>query len=67
MQILFHVLPELVIKDPIYQDFRVGDIRHSNANIDKIQNTLGYAPTHTLETGLNESISWYIKESKVSL
>ena len=57
-------LPDLEIKKPIYRDFRAGDIRHSNANIDKIQKKLGYEPTHTLERGLKESISWYIQDIK---
>ena len=57
-------LPELAIKDPIYRDFRAGDIRHSNANIDKMQALLGYEPTHTLESGLQESIAWYIDDIK---
>lgn len=55
-------LPDLVIKDPIYRDFRPGDIRHSNANIDKAREILGYEPTHTLEEGLIESIEWYIND-----
>lgn len=57
-------LPDLIINEPIYRDFRTGDIRHSNANINKIQKLLSYEPTHTLENGLNESIEWYIKDSK---
>jgi len=55
-------LPELKIKDAIYRDFRAGDIRHSNANIDKIQTLLEYQPTHTLEEGLSASILWYIND-----
>ena len=55
-------LPNLIINKPIYRDFRTGDIRHSNANINKIQKLLGYEPTHTLETGLEESITWYIRD-----
>ena len=57
-------LPDLTIKKPIYRDFRAGDIRHSNANIDKMKRLLGYEPTHTLESGLKESIAWYIKDIK---
>ena len=57
-------LPELEIKAPIYRDFRAGDIRHSNANIDKMKELLGYEPTHTLESGLKESIEWYIQDIK---
>ena len=57
-------LPELEIKDPIYRDFRAGDIRHSNANIDKMKTILGYIPTHSLEEGLKASIFWYINDIK---
>ena len=57
-------LPQLEIKDPIYRDFRAGDIRHSNANIDKARELLGYEPSHILETGLQESIAWYIEDLK---
>jgi len=55
-------LPQLDIKDPVYRDFRAGDIRHSNANIDKINTYIGYEPTHTLEEGLSESLAWYIND-----
>ena len=57
-------LPELEVKEAIYRDFRAGDIRHSNANINKAKELLGYEPTHTLETGLQESIAWYIENLK---
>ena len=57
-------LPDLTIKEPIYRDFRAGDIRHSNANIDKMKKLLRYEPTHTLESGLEESIAWYIQDIK---
>jgi UDP-N-acetylglucosamine 4-epimerase len=57
-------LPSLDIKEPIYRDFRAGDIRHSNANIDSAKELLGYEPTHTLEQGLVESIQWYINDIK---
>jgi len=57
-------LDDFEMKKPIYRDFRAGDIRHSNANIDKLRELLGYEPTHTLEAGLKESISWYINDIK---
>ena len=47
-------------KKAIYRDFRAGDIRHSNANIDKLKNATGYEPTHDTDKGLGESIKWYI-------
>ncbi|EJY6114448.1 Vi polysaccharide biosynthesis UDP-N-acetylglucosaminuronic acid C-4 epimerase TviC, partial [Escherichia coli] len=33
-------------KKPVYKDFRAGDVRHSQANIDKAKRLLGYVPTH---------------------
>ena len=57
-------LPELKIKDVLYRDFRAGDIKHSNANIDSAKELLGYEPTHTLADGLKESIQWYINDIK---
>jgi UDP-N-acetylglucosamine/UDP-N-acetylgalactosamine 4-epimerase len=57
-------VPNLKIKDAIYRDFRAGDIRHSNANIDQAKELLGYEPTHNLEQGLKESLSWYINDIK---
>jgi UDP-N-acetylglucosamine 4-epimerase len=47
-------------KEPLYREFRQGDIRHSNANIDKIKFALSYNPTHNIDQGLDESIVWYI-------
>ena len=51
-------------KDAIYRDFRVGDIRHSNADISKAKNYLGYMPTHNIYSGMSEAIEWYIENEK---
>ena len=51
----------LQVPEPVYRDFRAGDIRHSNANIEKAKRLIGYNPSHTLEEGLVESIEWYIQ------
>ena len=53
--------PPTINKSPIYRDFRPGDIRHSNANISKAQNFVGYAPTHDIYQGMEEAIEWYIE------
>jgi UDP-N-acetylglucosamine/UDP-N-acetylgalactosamine 4-epimerase len=45
--------------DPIYADFRNGDILHSLADISLAKRHLGYAPTHSLESGIKEAIDWY--------
>jgi len=55
----------LSVPKPIYRDFRAGDIRHSNANIDKAKNIIDYNPTHTLEEGLVESIEWYVNKLRI--
>ncbi|HXY53921.1 MAG TPA: SDR family oxidoreductase [Nitrospirota bacterium] len=46
---------------PIYRDFRPGDVKHSQANIDKAVKLLGYEPTHTVQQGLDEALEWYIR------
>ena len=47
---------------PVYRDFRAGDVRHSLANIDKAKDLLGYQPTHIIDQGLSEAMSWYIED-----
>jgi UDP-N-acetylglucosamine/UDP-N-acetylgalactosamine 4-epimerase len=49
-------------KIPIYQDFRAGDVRHSQADISKAKLLLSYQPTHDIFKGLDEYISWYMKK-----
>jgi len=51
-------------KDPTYRDFRSGDIRHSQADINKAQQLLGYQPSHEIAKGLDESLNWYIRKFK---
>ena len=48
-------------KTPVYRDFRAGDVRHSQADVSKAQNLLGYAPTHTISQGLEVAMPWYVK------
>ena len=45
---------------PVYRDFRAGDVRHSQADIAKAQHLLGYAPTHSLSEGIAEVMPWYV-------
>lgn len=47
-------------KEVIHQDFRAGDVRHSQADIAKITEQLGYQPTHSIREGLAEAMPWYI-------
>jgi UDP-N-acetylglucosamine 4-epimerase len=52
--------PSLPEQKPTYRDFRVGDVRHSLANVDKARRLLGYAPTHTMPQGLELALDWYV-------
>jgi UDP-N-acetylglucosamine/UDP-N-acetylgalactosamine 4-epimerase len=45
----------------LYRPFRAGDVRHSLADISLARERLGYAPTHTLASGLKEALPWYVK------
>lgn len=62
---LFNKLRDLTGTDPsltpVYTDFRKGDVRHSLANTDQAKNLLGYEPTHDIDTGLKETVSWFLK------
>ena len=50
---------------PAYRPFRPGDVRHSLADITKAKQMLGYTPTHTVEKGLHESMTWYCSREEV--
>jgi UDP-N-acetylglucosamine 4-epimerase len=43
---------------------RKGDIPHSLASIEKAETILGYSPSHNLEKGLKEAVSWYWENLK---
>ena len=48
-------------QDAVYRDFRAGDVRHSQADISKIQNALGYAPQFDIVQGIEKSMPWYVQ------
>lgn len=45
--------------EPHFGPDRAGDIKHSNANISKARELLGYDPDYDFARGLNEAIEWY--------
>ena len=45
--------------EPNFGPDRKGDIKHSNADISKAQQLLGYDPEYDFSKGLNEAIEWY--------
>lgn len=48
-------------QDPVYQDFRAGDVRHSQADISKIQTGLGYDPQFDIIQGIKKAMPWYVQ------
>ena len=45
--------------EPQFGPDRKGDIKHSNADITKAKQLLGYEPDYDFATGLSEAIEWY--------
>ena len=45
---------------PIYEGFRAGDIRHSQADISKARSLIEFEATHDLTRGLKEALPWYL-------
>lgn len=64
---LYRLLQELLLErhphvrdcQPQYAPFRPGDVRHSQADISKAMQLLGYMPTHDLRRGLRQALRWY--------
>jgi len=48
-------------KEPVYREFRAGDVRHSQASVDKIQSLLGYDAKYRIDDGIDFAMSWYVK------
>ena len=51
-------------KKPIYREFRSGDVRHSQASIDKAQKLLDYQPKYRISEGMTDAIDWYVNSIK---
>jgi UDP-N-acetylglucosamine 4-epimerase len=71
---LFNMIKELLsdydatIKNitPLYGPFRSGDVRHSQADIQKVKNLLGYNPTYDVKKGMEETVSWFVSKHIIS-
>ena len=46
-------------KEPVYREFRAGDVRHSQASVEKIEKLLGYAAKYNIQDGIDLAMSWY--------
>ena len=47
-------------QEPTYRDFRPGDVRHSQANVNKAKSLLGYEPKFNISQGIDEAMAWYV-------
>lgn len=45
--------------EPVFGPDRAGDIKHSNADISKAKELLGYNPSWSFEKGIKAAIEWY--------
>lgn len=53
--------PHVAQHQPQYGEFRRGDVRHSQADISRAAELLGYQPTHRIGDGLKQAMDWYIR------
>jgi UDP-N-acetylglucosamine 4-epimerase len=49
-----------VTADPVHRDFRAGDVRHSQADISKAKNGLGYSSEFNISQGIEQSMPLYM-------
>lgn len=58
---VYHTLTEAlgVDTEPVFAQDRAGDIRHSNADITKARERLGYDPDWSFARGIRAAIDWY--------
>jgi UDP-N-acetylglucosamine 4-epimerase len=60
--ILSETHKNIATAEPIYQDFRTGDVRHSLADISRAATLLGYSPSHDAKQGLRETAEWFLNK-----
>jgi UDP-glucose 4-epimerase len=49
---------------PLYGPERVGDVKHSLANIERARKELGYEPKADFQQGLEKTVAWYLTEQR---
>ncbi len=51
--------PHLKNFKPVYQDFRSGDVLHSQADVGKARRLLNYEPAHRIGQGMDVTVKWF--------
>ncbi|HEV2608927.1 MAG TPA: SDR family oxidoreductase [Noviherbaspirillum sp.] len=59
-RLLVQRFPHLQNHKPHYRDFRAGDVRHSQADIAKARELLGFDPIYRIDAGLQRAMNWYV-------
>ncbi len=54
------VNPDVRALQPDYREFRAGDVRHSQADIGRASERLGYRPEFDVREGLGKTVAWYL-------
>lgn len=49
---------------PVHDAPRPGDVRHSQADISRAEEVLGYRPVVSFEEGLRRTVEWYMRSSR---
>jgi UDP-N-acetylglucosamine 4-epimerase len=50
--------------EPVYREFRLGDVRHSQADVTKISSEIGYISQISMADGIKETIGWYSDQAQ---
>jgi len=48
--------------EPVFEEFRTGDVRHSHADISRAKKLLGYDPQYSLQEGLKTTVAYYMSQ-----
>ncbi len=72
---LFRMIKDLLTTDhrylincrPAYKEARLGDVRHSQADISRATQLLGYQPTDDVGGGLSKTLRWYKENAPENL
>lgn len=51
-------------REPVHAEARAGDVRHSQADVSRAVELLGYAPTFDVGAGLERTIAWYLADRR---
>lgn len=53
------------LKQPVHRNERKGDVKHSQADINKAKKYLGYDPKFRIRAGLEVALPWYVRQEQL--